>query len=141
VSSYRWLRRARNHFGLSAPHVAVRARIPWRSAIGAAALTAIVLLAVWWPRYADRNVATDSNRHMIETDATALAASRREVAALRARISALESELAITRGAHDALARQATDLSDANAALRERTAFLEQLGSAGLKPAQVVTRR
>jgi hypothetical protein len=140
-----WLRRARGHFGISAPRVAVRTQMPWWGAAGVAALAAIVLAALWWWTYDARDVAAGFNRHAIDTRVTALetalAASVREVTALRARSSALESELAIARGAHDALARQANDLSAENGALKERAAFLEQLGGGAPRPPQVATRR
>ena len=127
-----WLRRARGHFGISAPRVAVRTQMPWWGAAGAAALTAIALAGLWWWGDDVRDVAAGFNR---------LAASRSEVTALRARSSALESELAIERGAHDALARQANDLSAENGALKERTALLEQLGGGAPRPPHVATRR
>jgi hypothetical protein len=140
-----WLQRARGHFGISAPRVAVRTQMPWWGAAGAAALTAIALAGLWWWGYDVRDVAAGFNRHAIETRVTALeaalAASRSEVTALRARSSALESELAIERGAHDALARQANDLSAENGALKERTALLEQLGGGAPRPPHVATRR
>ena len=63
------------------------------------------------------------------------------VAVFRARSSALESELAIARGAQDALAQQANDLSAENGALKERAAFLEQLGDGAPRPPHVATRR
>jgi len=139
-----WLRRARGHFGISAPRVAVRTQMPWWGAAGAVALTATVLAALWWWAYDARDVAAGFDRHVIETRVTALetalAASLREVTALRARSSALESELAIARGAHDALARQANDLAAENGALKERAAFLEQLDG-GTRPPQVAARR
>lgn len=140
-----WLRRARGHFGISAPRVAVRTQMPWWGPAGAVALTAIALAGLWWWGYDVRDDAAGFNRHAIETRVTALetvlAASRREVAALRARNSALESELAIARGAHDALARQANDLAAENGALKERAAFLEQLGGGVPIPPHVATRR
>ncbi len=117
--------------------------MPWWGAAGAVALTAIALAGLWWWGYEVRD--EGFNRHAIETRVTALetilAASRREVAALRARNSALESELAIARGAHDALARQANDLAAENGALKERAAFLEQLGGGVPIPPHVATRR
>ena len=140
-----WLRRARGHFGISAQRVAVRTQMPWWGPAGAVALTAIALAGLWWWGYDVRDDAARFNRRAIETRVTtletALAASRREVTALRARSSALESELAIARGAHDALARQANDLSAENGALKERAAFLEQLGGGATRPPQVATRR
>ena len=145
MAVHTWLRRARGHFGISAPHVTVRTQLPWWGAAGAVALAAAVVAGLWWWGYDARDVAAGFNRHTIETRVTALeaalAASRSEVAALRARSSALESELAIARGAHDALVRQTSDLSAENGALKERAAFLEQLGGGVPQPPHVATRR
>ncbi len=54
---------------------------------------------------------------------------RTEAAELRARNTALESELGMTKGAQEALSRQATELSGENAQLKEELAFLQKLVS------------
>jgi len=123
----------------------VRSRLPWPWRAVVVASLFLLVAGMWWWGYDVREDAAGFNRHAIETRVTALetilAASRREVAALRARNSALESELAIARGAHDALARQANDLAAENGALKERAAFLEQLGGGVPIPPHVATRR
>ena len=60
----------------------------------------------------------------LETEAAKL---RAEATDLRGRNSALESELAMTKGAQEALSRQATELSSERAQLKEELVFLQQL--------------
>jgi len=115
--------------------MAVRTQLPWWSAATAATLIAAVTAGLWWG-YGVRDPGGGFDRRAIETRMAALeadsAARQLEVTALRSRNSELESEIAMARGAHDALARQASDLSAENAQLKERVAFLQQLAQAGL---------
>jgi hypothetical protein len=140
-----WLRRARGHFGISAPRVAVRARMPWWGATLSAALTVSIVAAVWFWGYDVRDVVGGFDRRAFEARVAALeadiAARQRDVAALRARTSALESELAIARGEQGALARQASDLAAENGEIKERAAFLEQLVAGAGGPPHASARR
>lgn len=128
-----WWRRVRRHFGISAPRMAVRTRLPWweRGAL------LVVLLAIiggmWWWGFDFGQVFDGFNRKEIEgrllTLESEAAKLRTEASDLRARNTALESELGMTRGAQEALTKQANELSGENAQVKEELAFLQKLVS------------
>jgi FtsZ-binding cell division protein ZapB len=128
----------RQSFGISAPHIAVRTRLPWwgRSLI-LLALVALVA-AVWWWAFDLRGLVGGPNRRDLEARVQSLEADvaryRSEAAELRGRNSQLESDLAMTRGAQEALSRQATDLAGENAQVKEELAFLQKLFADSNKP-------
>ena len=108
-----WWRRVRRHFGISAPRMAVRTHLPWW---GRGALL-VVLLAIiggmWWWGFDFGQIFGGFNRKEIEARLVILeteaAKLRTEASDLRARNTALESELAHdASGAQEALTRQAT---------------------------------
>ena len=111
--------------------MAVRTHLPWpwRAAI-AASLLALVA-GMWWWGFDFGQIFGGFNRKEVEARLVALEAEgaklRTEGALLRARNTALESELAMTRGAQEALSRQATELSGENAQLKDELAFLQKL--------------
>ena len=43
-----WRRRIRRHFGISAPRMAVRTRLPWWSRGAIAAVLLVVIAGMWW---------------------------------------------------------------------------------------------
>lgn len=128
-----WWRRVRTQFGISAPRMAVRTRLPWW---GRGALFAVLLVIVggmWWLGYDFGQIFGGFDRREIEqrlvtleTDAARL---RNEASELRARSATLESELAMTRGTQQALTRQAVEISGENTQLKEELAFLQKLVS------------
>jgi hypothetical protein len=126
-------RRVRQHFGISAPRMAVRTHLPWwgRGAILATLL--VVIAGMWWWGFDFGQILGGFNRKEIEVRLVTLEAdaakSKAEAAELRARNSTLESELGMTRGAQEALTRQVTELSGENAQLKEELAFLQKLVS------------
>jgi hypothetical protein len=128
-----WWRRVTKHFGISAPRMAVRTRLPWWGRGLVLAVTVAVIVGMWWWGFDFGQILGGFNRKEIEgrlfaleTDATKL---RTEASELRARNSALESELGMTRGAQEALTKQASELSGENAQIKEELAFLQKLVS------------
>ncbi|MCC7216984.1 MAG: hypothetical protein IT517_09445 [Burkholderiales bacterium] len=126
-----WWRRVRQHFGIAAPKMRVRTHLPWW---GRAALVASLLAVIggmWWWGFDFGQIFGGFNRKEVEARLTTLesegARLHTEAAELRARNSALESELAMTRGAREALSKQATELSGENAQLKDELAFLQKL--------------
>ena len=121
-----WWRRVRQHFGISAPRMAVRTHLPWwgRGAIlagrwspsspgcGGGASTSARSSAASTARKSRRGSST------LEAEAAKL---RIEATDLRARNSTLESELGMTRGAQQALSKQVTELSGRERAAQGRT--------------------
>jgi hypothetical protein len=138
-------RRFRGHFGISAPRMTVTTRLPWWER-GAAvlALTAVMAAVVWWafdfgqifgsahPRDVDaQTVALDTEKKRLRSDASAL----------RVRYSQLETDLAMSRGAQQALSRQVADLTAENAQLKEQAAILQRLVADTGKSAALAKRR
>jgi hypothetical protein len=124
-------RRVRRRFSISAPRMSVRTHLgwPWRAAI-AFALVALVGGMWWWGfdfgqifgafhyKETERQLAT------ARADVDRLA---QESAALRLANSALESELAMTRGAQATLSRQVSELTQEAQSAKEELAFLQKL--------------
>lgn len=128
----------RQSFGISAPRLAVRTPLPWWGR-GLILLALLVIVAgTWWWGFDLREVLGGPNRRELEARVRALEADvsryRTEAADLRARNSQLESDLAMTRGAQEALSRQATDLAGENAQVKEELAFLQKLFADPNKP-------
>jgi hypothetical protein len=128
----------RQSFGISAPQMAVRTRLPWwgRGLIVLALLAVIGI--VWWMYFDARALFGGPNRRDLEARVATLEAEaeryRGEAADLRTRNSQLESDLAMTRGAQEALSRQASDLAGENAQVKEELAFLQKLFADSNKP-------
>ena len=124
-------RRFRGHFGISAPRMTVTTRLPWWQR-GAAVLALTVVMAgvVWWAFDFGQifgNVhrqGAEGQTAVLETEAIRL---RSDASALRVRYSQLESDLAMSRGAQQALSRQVADLAAENAQLKEEAAILQRL--------------
>ncbi len=123
----------RQHFGISAPRMAVRTHLPWWGRGAIAATLVAVVAGMWWWGFDFGQIFGGFNRKEVEARLAAVEADaaklRAETVDLRARNSALESELGMTRGAQEALTRQATELSGENAQLKEELAFLQKLVS------------
>ena len=129
----------RQSFGISAPRMAVRTRLPWwgRGLVLLVLLGAIAA-AWWWSGFDVRELFGGPNRRELEARIVSLEADvaryRTEAADLRTRNSQLESDLAMTRGAQEALSRQATELAGENAQVKEELAFLQKLFADSNKP-------
>ena len=140
-----WWRRVRQHFGISAPKMAVRTHLPWWGRTALVASLLAVIGGMWWWGFDFGQIFGGFNRKEVEARLVALEAEgaklRTEGALLRARNTALESELAMTRGAQEALSRQATELSGENAQLKDELAFLQKLLSDSSKTAGLQIQR
>jgi hypothetical protein len=128
-----WWRSLRRHFGIAAPRMAVRTRLPWWGR-GAVALSLLAIIAgMWWWGFDFGQILGGFNRKEIEARLASLEADaakyRNEAAELRARNATLESELAMTNGKQEALSKQATDLTGENAQIKEELAFLQKVVS------------
>jgi hypothetical protein len=126
-----WWRRARQHFSIDAPRMAVRSRLPWpwRVVVGAAVL--VVIAGMWWWGFDFGQIFGGFNRKEIETRIVNLegenADLRKENAQLRAKTMQQESELAMTSGAQASLSKQALELSAENTQIKEELVFLQKL--------------
>ena|SRR5437762_1696805 len=124
-------RRFRGHFGISAPRMTVTTSLPWweRSA-AVLALTAVMAVVVWWA-FDFGQVFGSAHRRDVDAQTAALETEamrlRNDASALRVRYSQLESDLAMSRGAQQALSRQVADLTVENARLKEEAAILQRL--------------
>jgi len=126
-----WWRRARQHFSIDAPRMAVRTHLPWpwRAVLGVALLA--VVAGMWWWGFDFGQIFGGFNRKDLEAKLTALEAEsaqlRTEAAELLNRSTQLESELAMTRGAQTTLSKQALELQNENTQLKEELVFLQRL--------------
>ena len=126
-----WWRRARQHFSIDAPRMAVRSRLPWpwRAVVGASLVA--VIAGMWWWGFDFGQIfgvvarkETEARIAALETENAEL---RTENAQLRSKTMQQETELAITSGAQASLSKQAQELSTENAQIKEELAFLQKL--------------
>lgn len=140
-----WWRRVRQHFGISAPRMAVRTHLPWWGR-GTLLVAAIAIIAgMWWWGFDFGQIFGGFNRKEVEAKLVSLEAEaaklRTEAVTLRARNSTLESELGMMRGAQETLTRQSTELSGDNAQLKEELVFLQKLVSDSSKQTGLAIQR
>ena len=138
-------RRLRRQFSISAPRMAVSAHVawPWRAAV-VLALVALVA-GMWWWGFDFGQIFGGFNRkevaQQLATAESDVARFAQESAALRQANSALESELAMTRGAQAALTKQVAELSQENQQIKEELAFLQKLVSDASKTVGIAIPR
>jgi hypothetical protein len=140
-----WWRRARQHFSIDAPRMAVRSRLPWPWR----ALVGIVLVAIvggmWWWGFDFGQFFGGVNRPEIEARIAALetanAELRKDNALLKSKTLQQETELAMASGKEATLSRQALELSAENAQIKEEAAFLQQLVADSNKQAGLSIQR
>src|SRR5689334_5674048 len=110
-----WWRRLRQNFGISAPRMAVRPPLPWWGRGLILLALAVIVAGMWWWGFDFGQLFGGFNRKEIEAKVATLEADaeryKAEATELRTRSSRLESELAMTKGAQEALTRQTTDLA------------------------------
>ena len=133
MAAQNWWRKLRQHFGISAPKMAVRTHLPWWSRGALLAALLAIIAGMWWWGFDFGQIFGGFNRKEIEQQLATLEADagkyRDEATQLRARNSALESEQSMNRGNQEALTRQVTELGGENAQLKEELAFLQKLVS------------
>jgi hypothetical protein len=124
-------RRFRAQFGIRAPRMAVRPPMPWWGRVATLVVTVGIVVGMWWWGFDFGQIFGGVNRREVEAKLSTLDSEatrlRGEAADVRIRNSRLESDLAMTRGAEQALSRQASDLAAENAQLKEEVAFLQKL--------------
>ncbi|MCX8085698.1 MAG: hypothetical protein N3C63_02225 [Rhodocyclaceae bacterium] len=133
------LRRWRGRFGIAAPEVAVRTKLPWYwRAIGWVAIIFLSVGLVEWAFDAGRRIA-GFNRSETELELEALRAEnlalKEEVGRLRGLLTASESNLQIERAAQQLLSEKNAALVQENAKLKEDIAVFERLSGRLGKPA------
>ena len=105
--------------------------MPWWARGVAVVATLAVVAGMWWWGFDFGQIFGGLNRKEVEARMAARDAEaaklRDETADLRGRNSRLESDLAMSRGAEQALTRQASDMVAENAQLKEEVAFLQKL--------------
>jgi hypothetical protein len=126
-----WWRRARQHFSIDAPRMAVRSRLPWPWRAVAVAFLLAIVGGMWWWGFDFGQIFGVVNRREIEARIAALETENAELrkanAELRAKAMEQESELTMTRGAQASLSKQALELSAENAQVKEELVFLQKL--------------
>jgi hypothetical protein len=124
-------RRVRQHFGISAPRMAVRTALswPWRALAVVALL--VVIGGMWWWGFDFGQIFGGFNRREVEAKLAAIETEavqlRAEVAELRVKSTALDSELGIAKGAEATLGKQVRELQSENSQLKEELVFLQKL--------------
>lgn len=127
------LRRWRGRFGISAPQVAIRTRVPWRlRVVGMAALMVLLLVLVVWVFDFGRQIA-GANRNEIVALRADNAALAEEVTRLRGLLAASANDLQIEQAAQKELKEKYGALVKENARLKEELAVLERLSRAKKK--------
>ena len=131
------LRRLRNRFGMSAPHVIVRAHVPWYlRLVVAAILIGLVIIAISWMHDSGRSLAgyDRSNAEAdFQSERNRADKLQAELEQLRSAGSASESSLQIEQTAQLRLSEQVKMLETENGRLREDLAAFESLASGETK--------
>lgn len=137
-------RRVSRHFSISAPRMAVRRHLGWRSKSAIALALIVVVGGMWWWGFDFGQFLGGFNRKEIEQRLATLKAdadtAQREATALRAQNAQLESDLAMMRGLQTTLSRQLSELQRDNAALKDEVAFLQTFFEGSAKPGLAVQR-
>jgi hypothetical protein len=140
-------RRLRQTFGISAPRMAVRTHLSWRWRLPALLGGLALIAGMWWWGFDFGQFLGGFNRSAVAEKQARLEADaavfKDENVQLRAKVAELESDLNVTRGAQATLSRQALDLQNENAQMKEELAFLRKLfsdtGKAGALTIQRLT--
>jgi hypothetical protein len=124
-------RRVRQHFGISAPRMAVRTALSWPWRALAVVTLLVVIGGMWWWGFDFGQIFGGFNRREVEAKLAAIETEavqlRAEVAELRVKSTALDSELGIAKGAEATLGKQVRELQSENSQLKEELVFLQKL--------------
>jgi uncharacterized protein DUF6776 len=126
-----WWRRARQHFSIDAPRVAVRSRLPWPWRAVAALCVLLIVGGTGWWGYDFGQFFGGFNRKEVEARIATLeediARLRADNERLRAKSIQQESDLAIATGTRESLSKLARELQEENSQAKEELAFLQKL--------------
>ncbi|TMH36304.1 MAG: hypothetical protein E6H66_05535 [Betaproteobacteria bacterium] len=138
-------RRLRQTFGISAPRMAVRAHLSWRWKLPALVILVGLVAGMWWWGFdfgqllgGFNSSAVAEQQARLESELTQ---AKSENARLRVRVSELESDLNVTRGAQSTLSKQALELQGENTQIKEELAFLQKLFSDTGKEGTIAIQR
>ena len=145
MSLLKRLRQFRKHFGVAAPKLSVKTHVawPWR-ALGLSCVLAIISWMVWTGFDAGRLLGgfykseAEERRMQLEGQVANLSEENRQ---LLSRVTRLESEGQMTKGAQDSLTRQALTLQTENTQLKEELSYLQQLVSGNSKEGAITVQR
>ena len=119
----RRIRQLRKHFGVTAPKLSVKTHVAWHwRALGIAFVLITIVGMVWTGFDAGRLLGgfykseADDRRLQLEGQVTALSGENRQ---LLSKMTRLESEAQMSKGAQDSLTRQALTLQTENTQLKE----------------------
>ena len=138
-------RRLRQTFGISAPRMAVRTHLSWRWRLTALLALVALIAGMWWWGFDLGQFLGGLNRGAVAEKQSRLEADssafKEDNARLRQKVTEMESELNVTRGAQATLSRQALDLQNENTQMKEELAFLRKLFSDTGKPGTFTIQR
>jgi len=145
VAKSLWWRSVRQHFGISAPRMAVRTHLPWWGRAVVVITLVGMIVGMWWWGFDFGQIFGGFNRQEVEARLVTLEAEskklRTEAIDIRAKNATLESELAMARGAQETQQKQSIELAGENAQLKEELAFLQKLVSDSSKQIGVQLQR
>lgn len=126
-----WLKSVKNRFGVNAPRVAVRAHMPWYMRWIVLAGVVAAIGGASWATYHFGSEFAGFRKSEIEGEMKRLheltAKQASELASVRAKLAAAESQRQIESVTFSNLAKQVKTLSDENATLKDDLAFFQSL--------------
>ena len=138
-------RQIRKHFGVTAPKLSVKTHVPWHwRALVIGAIVALVGWMVWTGFDAGRLLGgfykseAEDRRIQLENQVAALLEENRQMSG---KLTRLESESQMAKGAQDSLTRQVLALQTENTALKEELSYLQQLVSGNSKEGAITVHR
>ncbi len=145
MSILKSLRQVRQHFGVAAPKLSVKTHVawPWR-AVALGWVLAVVGWMVWTGFDAGRLLGgfykseAEERRIQLEDEVATLSGENRQ---LSSRVTRLESEAQMAKGAQESLTRQALALQTENTQLKEELSYLQQLVSGNSKEGAITVQR
>lgn len=129
--AHAWWRPLRQHFGIDAPRMAVRTRLPWPWRVGVGALVVAIIGGMWWWGFDFGQIFGGFNRQEVESKLASLEAEaaklRQEATELRGRATQAESDLAMTQATLATMSKQSLEQQNEATQLKEEVAFLRTL--------------
>ena len=139
------IRQLRKQFGVAAPKLSVKTHVAWHwRVLGSGFVIAVVSWMVWTGFDAGRLLGgfykseADDRRLQLENQVSALTVENKQ---MMSKVTRLESEMQMGKGAQDSLTRQALELQTENTQLKEELSYLQQLFSGSSKEGAITIRR